>query len=103
MLGDNAYSTGTDEEHQIAVFDIYRDILKTSVVWPTLGNHDAGSAASITQSGVYYDIFTLPTMGQAGGLMSGTEAYYSFDYGNVHYVCLNSQDTDRSPNGAMLT
>jgi len=103
MLGDNAYSTGTDKEHQIAVFDIYRDILKTSVVWPTLGNHDAGSAASITQSGVYYDIFTLPTMGQAGGLMSGTEAYYSFDYGNVHYVCLNSQDTDRSPNGAMLT
>lgn len=103
MLGDNAYSTGTDKEHQIAVFDMYRDILKKSVVWPTLGNHDAGSAASITQSGVYYDIFTLPTLGQAGGLMSGTEAYYSFDYGNVHYVCLNSQDTDRSPNGAMLT
>ncbi len=103
MLGDNAYSTGTDSEHQIAVFDMYRDILKKSVVWPTLGNHDAGSAASITQSGVYYDIFTLPTLAQAGGLMSGTEAYYSFDYGNIHYVCLNSQDTDRSPNGAMLT
>jgi len=103
MLGDNAYSTGTDSEHQIAVFDMYRDILKKSVVWPTLGNHDAGSASSITQSGVYYDIFTLPTLGQAGGLMSGTEAYYSFDYGNIHYVCLNSQDTDRSPNGAMLT
>ncbi len=103
MLGDNAYSTGTDSEHQIAVFDMYRDILKKSVVWPTLGNHDAGSAASITQSGVYYDIFTLPTPGQAGGLMSGTEAYYSFDYGNIHYVWLNSQDTDRSPNGAMLT
>ena len=79
MLGDNAYSTGTDAEHQVAVFDLYKDILKKSVVWPTLGNHDAGSAASITQSGVYYDIFTLPTLGQAGGLMSGTEAYYSFD------------------------
>lgn len=103
MLGDNAYGTGTDAEHQIAVFDLYRDLLKKSVVWPTLGNHDAGSAASVTQSGVYYDIFTLPTRGQAGGLMSGTEAYYSFDYGNIHYVCLNSQDTDRSPGGAMLT
>lgn len=76
MLGDNAYSTGTDAEYQIAVFDMYRDILRKSVTWPTLGNHDAGSAASITQSGVYYDIFTLPTRGQAGGLMSGTEAYY---------------------------
>jgi hypothetical protein len=103
MLGDNAYSNGTDTEYQIAVFDLYRDILKKSVVWPTLGNHDAGSAASITQSGVYYDIFTLPTLGQAGGLMSGTEAYYSFDYGNVHYICLDSEGTDRSPNGAMLT
>jgi acid phosphatase type 7 len=103
MLGDNAYSTGTDAEHQIAVFDMYKDILKKSVVWPTLGNHDAGSAASVTQSGVYYDIFTLPTLGQAGGLMSGTEAYYSFDYGNVHYICLDSEGSDRSPNGAMLT
>lgn len=103
MLGDNAYSTGTDAEYQIAVFDIYRDILKKSVVWPTLGNHDAGSAASVTQSGAYYDMFTLPTLGQAGGLMSGTEAYYSFDYGNIHFICLDSEGTDRSPNGAMLT
>lgn len=103
QLGDNAYSTGTDAEHQIAVFDMYRDMLRKTVTWPTLGNHDAGSAASVTQSGVYYDIFTLPTLGQAGGMMSGTEAYYSFDYGNVHYLCLNSQDTDRSPNGAMAT
>jgi hypothetical protein len=103
MLGDNAYSTGTDAQHQIAVFDMYRDILKKSVVWPTLGNHDAGSAASITQSGVYYDIFTLPTLAQAGGLMSGTEAYYAFDYGNIHYICLDSEGTDRSVNGAMLT
>jgi hypothetical protein len=103
MLGDNAYSTGTDAEYQIAVFDMYRDMLRKSVVWPTLGNHDAGSAASVTQSGTYYDIFTLPTLGQAGGLMSGTEAYYSFNYGNVHYVCLDSQGSDRSPGGAMLT
>ncbi|MGH7943720.1 MAG: metallophosphoesterase [Opitutaceae bacterium] len=103
MLGDNAYSTGTDTEYQIAVFDLYRDLLKKSVVWPTLGNHDAGSAASITQSGAYYDMFTLPTLGQAGGLMSGTEAYYSFDYGNIHYICLDSEGTDRSVDGAMLT
>jgi acid phosphatase type 7 len=103
MLGDNAYGTGTDSEYQIAVFDIYKDILKKSVVWPTLGNHDAGSAASITQSGAYYDMFTLPTLGQAGGLMSGTEAYYSFDYGNIHYICLDSEGTDRSVGGAMLT
>jgi len=103
QLGDNAYNTGTDAEHQVAVFDVYRDILRRTVTWPTLGNHDAGSATSITQSGVYFDLFTLPTRAQAGGLMSGTEAYYSFDYGNIHFVCLDSHDSDRSPDGAMLT
>ena len=103
MLGDNAYSTGTDAQYQIAVFDMYRDLLKKSVVWPTLGNHDAGSAASITQSGAYYDMFTLPTLGQAGGLMSGTEAYYSYDYGNIHFICLDSEGTDRSVGSPMLT
>ena len=32
---------------------------------------------------------------------SGTEAYYSFDYGRIHFICLDSHDTDRSPTGAM--
>ena len=103
LLGDNAYSAGTDKEYQGAIFDMYEKQLRTSVLWPTLGNHDGGSANSETQSGVYYDIFTLPTRGQAGGLPSGTEAYYSFDYGNIHFICLDSHDTDRSTNGLMLT
>jgi myo-inositol-hexaphosphate 3-phosphohydrolase len=102
MLGDNAYERGSDDEYQKAMFDIYPKTLRRAVVWSTLGNHDAGHAHSITQSGVYYDIFTLPTLGQAGGVASGTEAYYSFDYANIHFVCLDSHDTDRSRNGAMM-
>lgn len=103
MLGDNAYGSGTDPQYQAAVFDMYPTILRRIPLWPTLGNHDAASASSTTQSGVYYDVFTLPTAAEAGGLASGTEAYYSFDFANVHFVCLDSQDTDRSPGGAMLT
>ncbi|HEB61383.1 MAG TPA: metallophosphoesterase family protein [Phycisphaeraceae bacterium] len=103
MLGDNAYTDGTDFEYQAAVFDMYPTFLRSTVLWLTLGNHDAHSADSPSESGPYYDIFTLPRNGEAGGLASGTEAYYSFDYGNVHFVCLDSQDTDRSPGGAMLT
>ena len=34
---------------------------------------------------------------------SGTEAYYSFDYANVHFVCLESFETNRSATGPMLT
>ena len=103
MLGDNAYNSGTDSEYQAAVFDTYPGMLRTSVLWPTLGNHDGTSANSSTQTGPYYNIFTLPTSGEAGGLASGTEAYYSFDYGNIHFICLESHETDRSPDGAMLT
>src|SRR6266704_3664241 len=77
-------------------------MLRKSVLWPCLGNHDAGSANSPIQFGVYYDIFTLPAQAQAGGVMSGSEAYYSFDYANVHFVCLDSSDSDWSKNGLML-
>ena len=101
MLGDNAYPDGTDADYQKALFEVYPETLRTSPLWPALGNHDGHSANSITQSGTYYDIFTLPTRGQAGGIASGTEAYYSFDYANIHFVCLDSHDSDRAPNGAM--
>jgi hypothetical protein len=103
MLGDNAYSDGTDSNYQKAVFDIYPTMLRSSVLWPTLGNHDGHTANSSKQSGPYYDIFTLPRSAEAGGVASGTEAYYSFDVSNAHFICLESYETDRSPGGAMLT
>lgn len=103
MLGDNAYSDGTDAEYQSKVFNVYQAVLRNAVVWPTLGNHDGHSASSSSQTGPYYDIFTLPRNGEAGGVASGTEAYYSFDYGNIHFVSLNSYDVNRSTTGAMLT
>lgn len=103
MLGDNAYDSGTDGEYQTKLFDIYADMLRRSVLWPTLGNHDGITANSSTQTGPYYDIFSLPTAGEAGGLASGTEAYYSFDHGNIHFVVLDSHETDRSIGSAMLT
>jgi hypothetical protein len=102
LLGDNAYPDGTDTDYQKAIFDLYPEMLCSSPVWPTLGNHDGKSANSITQSGVYYDTFTLPTMGQAGGVPFGTEAYYSFDYANIHFICLDSHDTARTADGAMM-
>ena len=103
MLGDNAYVDGTDVEYQAAVFETYPQLLRQAPVWPTLGNHDGHSASSAAQSGPYYDIFTLPTNAEAGGLASGTEAYYSFDRANIHFVVLDSYDSNRAANGPMLT
>jgi hypothetical protein len=81
---------------------MYPEILRTSVLWPTLGNHDGHTADSASQTGPYYDMFTLPRSGEAGGLASGTEAYFSFDFGSIHFVCLESYETDRSAGGAMV-
>ena len=44
----------------------------------------------------------MPAQGQAGGVMSGTEAYYSFDHANIHVVCIDSSDSSWSRDGAML-
>jgi hypothetical protein len=96
MLGDNAYALGTDSEYQAAVFDMYPTLLRIHPVWPTRGNHDVLHAGPD-----YFDIFTLPDSGQAGGVASFDEAYYSFDHANVHFVCLDSQGSDRDTTGAM--
>jgi len=90
MVGDNAYPYGTDDEFQIGLFDVFADTIDRTVLWPALGNHDTQSADVASQSGPYFDVFSLPTRGEAGGIASGTEAYYSFDYGNIHFICLDS-------------
>ena len=101
FLGDNAYNTGKDEEYQEAFFDVYNDMLKKSVAWSCLGNHDGYSADSDSQSGPYYDVFTFPTKGEAGGIASGTEAYYAFDYGNIHFIILDSHHSNREVGAPM--
>jgi len=99
MLGDNVYEHGTDEEYQLYMFDIYPDLFRNAVLWPAMGNHDAPSGGS---PATYLNMLTLPMKGEAGGVPSQTELYYSFDYANVHFVCVDSWLSDRSTNGAML-
>lgn len=102
FLGDNAYDDGTDAEYQFALFEnMYEAKLKNTISWSCLGNHDGHTANSNAQTGPYYDIFTFPKNGECGGVASGTEAYYSFDYGNMHFIVLESYETDRSVGGAM--
>jgi len=101
QLGDNAYNTGTDAQYQAAVFDMYSALLRKSVTWPTLGNHDTAQSQAYVDTYPYFSIFTLPTAGEAGGVPSGTEHYYSFDLGMVHFICLDSMTANRATNGAM--
>jgi hypothetical protein len=103
LLGDNAYGEGTDDQFQVALFNIFAAILRNTPAWATIGNHEAHTASSINQTGAHFDNFTLPTQAESGGVPSGTEAYYSFDYANIHFICLDSQGSDRTVEGPMLT
>ncbi|NOY43083.1 MAG: metallophosphoesterase family protein [Planctomycetes bacterium] len=100
-VGDMAYGDGTDQQFQHHFFDMYQPTLRNVVCWPTMGNHEGHTSRGISGFGPYYDAYVVPTAAEAGGLPSGTEAYYSFDIADVHFICLDSHDLDRSPDGAM--
>lgn len=106
-LGDNAYDDGKDSEYQSNVFSVpnYSDIFSWLPFWPSPGNHDyntiwsqngiLGIPYTLTSigdhQGPYYDIVDVPEQAEAGGIASTHEVFYSFDYGNAHFLSLNSE------------
>ena len=58
-------------------------------------SYDDGDDSTVDNGPPYLEIFSLPTSGESGGVPSGTEQYYSIDYGNVHVVSLDSQLSNR--------
>lgn len=100
-VGDMAYGRGKDSEFQSRFFEPYEPTLRQIVCWPTMGNHEGLTSSGRTGVGPYYDAYVVPTRGQLGGVASGTEAYYSFDYANIHFICLDSHDLDRRPGEPM--
>ncbi|HUR44967.1 MAG TPA: metallophosphoesterase, partial [Candidatus Saccharimonadales bacterium] len=87
-------------EYQNAVFNLWTSILRKNVAWSTIGNHETYTPLANGRF-PFLDIFTQPMNGEAGGVASGTERYYSFDYANIHFVCLDSMTSDRSSGGIM--
>ena len=97
LLGDNCYSDGTDAEFQAKFFNIYKDdLLKKYPLFPAPGNHDyhdiesSAEVAQRTHTIAYYQNFSMPEEGEAGGAASHTKAFYSYDIGNVHFLSLDS-------------
>jgi hypothetical protein len=100
-VGDMAYNTGRDVEFQTRFFEIYDRTLRNKVCWPTMGNHEGMTSSGKTGIGPYYDAYVVPTRAETGGVASGTEAYYSFNYAHIHFICLNSHDLSRKPGDPM--
>ncbi|MBI2059824.1 MAG: metallophosphoesterase [Nitrospirae bacterium] len=70
-------ATGTSSGDWQNFFDIERTLIGKSPLFPTMGNHDTGS--------LYGKFFVTPTAA------SGTEDWYSFNYGNAHFVSVNTE------------
>jgi len=94
LLGDNAYRSGSQKQYNKAFFKPYKELLKSTVPWAVIGNHDARRWA-------FYDIFDFPTEGETGGVPSGTEKFFALEQGNLHILMLDSETTDLSKNGEM--
>ncbi|HNI32001.1 MAG TPA: metallophosphoesterase [Chitinophagales bacterium] len=97
-LGDNAYNDGTDAQYQAKVFDTYYgydSIFRFLPFYPIPGNHDYNSVNGAddpnAHKGPYYDMVEVFKNAEMGGVPSGMEAYYSYDYGNTHFLALNSE------------
>ena len=103
LAGDDAYWSGLDDEYQAGLFEPFAFAFRTTPVWPALGNHDTAQLTNDTFGYPYYLNFSMPTNGEAGGVPSGTESYYSFDFADIHFVSLNSYTANRSSNGPMAT
>jgi hypothetical protein len=82
-LGDIAYDDGRLSQFEGQFFDSYAPMLRSFPSFPTSGNHDyrTQSAAPFRQ------VFMLP---ENGGT-EGRERWYSFDWGDVHFVALDTE------------
>ena len=109
-LGDNVYNDGTDQEYQTKLFELngFSDVFNWLPFWPSPGNHDYNTVWEESaflgipysnipledHQGPYYDLVHVPTEAEAGGFPSDLELFYSFDYGDVHFLSLNSEVFD---------
>ena len=53
--------------------------IENNIIYHSIGNHD------LSDSAYYQKIFDLPEV-------NGSKLYYSFNYGNAIFICLNSED-----------
>lgn len=79
IVGDIIYTSGQPEYYDPRYFTPYADLIRHTPIWAVLGNHDMGNPQA------YYDAWYLPT-----NPLDNTERFYSFDYGDLHIVALDT-------------
>ncbi|MCY7356723.1 MAG: metallophosphoesterase family protein, partial [Rudanella sp.] len=115
LIGDNSYD-GADSQFQTNFFNPYKDnLLKNCMLYAVPGNHDyndnrgnearsrGGTVTGLVTGTIsvaafpafaYFANFTLPTtFNSHSSIQANTEEWYSFDYGPIHFVMLDSYGT----------
>ena len=77
--GDLAYDDGTIGQYEDNVFGVYGDLFRNIPFFPSAGNHDYKTM----KGAPFREVFNLP--GDNG------EKWYSYDYGRVHFVALDTE------------
>ncbi len=75
--GDLAYDQGTLAQFEDTVFAVYGDLFRHIAFFPSAGNHEYDT----TQGAPFREVFNLP----------GSEKYYSYDYGPIHFAALDTE------------
>ena len=83
--GDIAYEHGSAGELDRTFFGVYADLLAEFPMYPVAGNHDHGTG----DGSPFREAFVLPE----NGAPDGVETWYSFDWGDVHFVGLDTEKT----------
>jgi hypothetical protein len=82
--GDIAYDNGTYSEFEARYFGIYTALIDHLPFYLSPGNHEYHT----NQAAPYLDLFVLPRQALRA---YDQERYYSFDYGDVHFVALDTE------------
>ena len=103
--GDNSYGIGPID---LNIGQYYHEFIADYVgnygagsdinrYFPAIGNHEYSDGGGIT---AYLDYFTLPGDGAITTGSSGTERYYDFRVGPVHFFAINSDPHE--PDGVLV-
>lgn len=93
LLGDSAWTAGTNAQVTSNFFAPFQYTLNSAPAMVTLGDRDLATSSSSPE---LLAALTLP-------VVSSQSRYYSFDRGCVHFVCLDSRETNSTTRSNMLS
>lgn len=83
--GDVVYPDGRSAHYPKKFYRPYAELLRHAALYPCIGNHDWDE----WKGEPLFEHFVLPRNGPAGSI---PERHYWFDFGDVRFICIDSND-----------